>query len=320
MSHPIHIVTRFSGIGECETHAVTLVRMLSPFNPVTVWADVPTPGASKFGAIPISPFTGQMPRAGTLILLGTHIQPGLWLEHVKPQRLIVICVLSQPAQFFGALTALERPSLPKAELVFVSRRLRETIGLPGIICPEPVDLGRFQPTSRAIDAPFTTGRHSSRDIPEKHHWEDPSLYRMLAWSGVNIRLLDATCLNTALDNTPGIETLPAGGVPVEEFLGSLDCFFYRTSPQGAEPSGLVVMEALASGLPVIAHDSGGYTDWIEQGKNGYIFSRQEEAFDLLTTLKNQPEKRKKMAHAARASAEQQAGRERLDSYLRWLSA
>lgn len=319
MSPPIHIVTRFSGIGGCETHAATLAAMLAPSSPVTVWADRPSSGAAKFGAIPISPFNGRMPRGGNLIFLGTHFDPGQWLDYAKPDRLIVICVLSYPAQVFAALTLLERPTLPKAELVFVSSRLQETLGLPGRIGPEPMDLERFQPRHRPADAAFTIGRHS-RDVPEKHHPDDPSLYRMLAWSDVRTRLLGGSCLNEALRDMPEIETLPAGSIPSESFLGGLDCFFYRTHPSWAEPSGRVVMEALASGLPVVAHDSGGYTDWIEQGRNGYVFSRQEEAFDLLMSLKNQPALRQKMAQRARASAEALAGGERLAAYLRWLSA
>lgn len=319
MSTPIHIVTRFSGIGGCETHAATLAGMLAPANPVTIWADQPSSGAAKFGAIPISPFGGRMPYGGNLIFLGTHFDPGQWLDYAKPKRLIVICVLSYPAQIFAALTLLQRPTLPEVELVFVSSRLQDTLGLPGRVGPEPMDLERFHPQPRPAGMPFTIGRHS-RDVPEKHHPDDPSLYRMLAWSGVRTRLLGGSCLNDVLNDMPEIETLAAGSIPAESFLGSLDCFFYRTGPSWAEPSGRVVMEALASGLPVIAHDSGGYTDWIEQGKNGYIFSRQEDAFELLTALKNQPEQRKQMAQEARASAERLAGGERLATYLRWLSA
>lgn len=319
MRTPIHIVTRFSGIGGCETHAVTLAGMLAASNPVTVWADQPSSGAAKYGATPISPFNGRMPHGGNLIFLGTHFNPEQWLDYAKPERLIVICVLSFPAQVFAALTLLERPTLPKVELVFVSSRLQETLGLPGQVGPEPMDLQRFHPRHRPADSLFTIGRHS-RDVPEKHHADDPSLYRMLAWEGVHVSLLGASCLKEKLSDMPEISALPAGSIPAESFLGELDCFFYRTDPAWAEPSGRVVMEALASGLPVIAHDSGGYTDWIEQGHNGYIFSRQEEAFDLLMTLKNQPALRQKLALGARASAERLAGGERLANYLRWLSA
>lgn len=319
MNSPIHIVTHFSGIGGCETHAVTLAQLLKRTSSVNVWADRPGGGAAKFGATPISAYSGQMPRGGTLILLGTHFEPGRWLDYAKPRRLIVICVLSNPGQVFAALTALDRPTLPEVELVFISSRLRDTIGLPGIVGLEPMDLERFRPRHRPNNAPFTVGRHS-RDVPEKHHPQDPSLYRMLAWQGVHTRLLGGTCLDSQLRDVPEVSTLAAGTAPAEEFLGGLDCFFYRTHPSWAEPSGRVVMEAMASGLPIIAHDGGGYTDWIEQGKNGYIFSRQEDAYELLLAMKSQPELRGRLASAARTSAEQLAGGQRMADYLAWLSA
>lgn len=319
MTSPIHIVTRFSGIGGCETHAVTLAKLLSTRRPTTVWADAPGAGATRYGATAISTYGGRIPRGGTLILLGTHIEPGTWLDYAKPQRLIVLCVLSYPQQVYAALTLLERPSLPPAELVFVSSRLQTTLGLPGRIGPEPLDLDHFRPRPRCGGEPFTIGRHS-RDVPEKHHPADPSLYRMLAWSGVHSHLLGGTCLDAALGGLPEIETFAAGSRPVEDFLAGLDCFFYRTHPSWSEPSGRVVMEALASGLPVIAHDSGGYTDWLAQGENGYVFSSQEEAYDLIQLLRQQPDQRLRMAQAARATAEREAGGERLRDYLDWLSA
>lgn len=316
---PIHVVTRFSGLDGCTTHAIALTGMLAQLAPTVLWADAPTPAAPKFGATPISPFAGQMPRGGNLVLLGTHLQLGMWLDHARPKRLILICVLSNPAQLFATLALLERPTLPPVELVFISSRLQAAMGIPGIIGPEPMDLTRFQPRLPSEDRPFTLGRHS-RDTPEKHHPDDPSLYRMLGWAGCHIRLMGATCLTEALSEAPGVNIRPAGAVSPEVFLGELDCFFYRTNPVWAEPSGRVVMEALASGLPAIVHESGGYTDWIEQGSNGYVFSSQEEAFDLLSALKENPQHRRRMAVAARASAERLAGGKRMADYLDWLSA
>lgn len=317
MSYPMHIVTRFSGIGGCETHAVTLAGLLGRTHTVRVWSDQPTEGARKFGATPISPYNRQMPEGGTLILLGTHFEPGRWLDYAKPRRLIVLSVLSHPDQLFATLAALDRPTLPKVELAFISSRLRDTMGLPGRIALEPMDLERFSPKHLVSSRRFTIGRHS-RDIPEKHHPQDASLYRMLAWKGIRTRLLGGSCLEQEFAGMPEIDAIPAGSAAPEVFLNELDIFFYRTSPAWAEPSGRVVMEALACGLPIVAHESGGYTDWIEQGKNGFVFSTQEQAHELICRLSQDPELVKTLGAAARMSAETLAGGPRMNEYLAWL--
>ena len=56
--------------------------------------------------------------------------------------------------------------------------------------------------------PFTVGR-VSRDALDKHHPEDPALYRMLASRGLRVRIMGGTCLASALVGVEGVELLPA---------------------------------------------------------------------------------------------------------------
>jgi glycosyltransferase involved in cell wall biosynthesis len=48
-------------------------------------------------------------------------------------------------------------------------------------------------------------------------------------------------------------------------------------PSRTETFGLVVVEALACGLPVAAHDVMGPRDIIEEGKDGYLSDNLQEA-------------------------------------------
>lgn len=317
MTDPIHIVTRFDGIGGTEAHASSLASLLSPAASTILWSDRSSSVATQHRATTIAPFSGQMPRGGTLILLGTHIDTGIWLDHVRPKRLIVICNLFSLTKTFAFLSFLERPTLPKCELVFVSEALKATLSLPGRISPPLIDLHRFHPSRHRPGNRFRIGRHS-RDELIKHHPDDPSLYKMLAWNDIEISLMGGTCLQDAIGQTPNVNLLPMGRLPAEDFLGNLDAFFYRTSAAFPEASGRVVIEAMASGLAVLAHENGGYRQWINNGKNGRLFTCQEEAYDHLISWGKNPEQREAMAKAARLTAETLCGTEARNDCLKWI--
>lgn len=322
MSQPIHIVTRFDGIGGTEHHAAELHRrFIAAGLAVQLWADIPTATATLFHATPINPFGGKLPRGGALLLVGTHLDLGLWLDHTRPQRLIVICNLFSLSHTFGFLAQLDRPTLPDAELVFVSGMLRDALALPGYVAPPLIDLGRFHPSVRqqkSRGAPFTVGR-LSRDDPAKHHPDDASLWRLLAWENYRIRLMGASHLVDRLSDMPNVEILKAGSEDAATFLSRLDCLFYRTSAQMPEASGRVVIEALATGTPVVVSPNGGYLEWVENGTNGFIVSSQEEAFDRTVALSKSPALREEISSAARQSAEKICGESAVSAYLNWLT-
>ncbi len=58
---------------------------------------------------------------------------------------------------------------------------------------------------------------------------------------------------------------------VEEYLAKSDIYLHTAT---YEPLGLVLIEAMASGLPVITLDGKGNRDLIEEGKNGYMINSQ----------------------------------------------
>ena len=74
---------------------------------------------------------------------------------------------------------------------------------------------------------------------------------------------------------------------VEEYLQAADCFICPST--WAEAAGLVILEALGCGLPVIASMIGGIPEFVEEGKTGFLFpagdylSLAEKVTRLLTT-------------------------------------
>lgn len=315
----VHIVSRFFGVGGGEIYSRTLAGLLANRCKTTLWSDADNPEARRFGAVPIRPFSGEFPREGTLILVGTYSNLSPWITHCRARRVIVICNLSYPAQTFGFLTQLQAAELPAPELVFVSDRLRRTLGLQGRLCPSLTPVDRFRCQRRSSGSNITIGR-LSRDTLEKHHPSDPALYRLLQCVDIKVRIMGGTCLAPAFrgELPEGISLLPVGHEKPETFLHSLDVFFYRTNPGWNEPSGGVIMEAMASGLPVVAHIAGGYTDWIKHGENGFLFSSQEEAVHYLHLLQNNPELCSQMGLAAEATAQKVDGPKAIEEYCCWL--
>lgn len=60
---------------------------------------------------------------------------------------------------------------------------------------------------------------------------------------------------------------------VEYYLKKSNIFLHTAN---YEPFGLVILEAMASGLPVVTLDGGGNCDFIKHGENGYIFKKEDE--------------------------------------------
>jgi glycosyltransferase involved in cell wall biosynthesis len=102
---------------------------------------------------------------------------------------------------------------------------------------------------------------------------------------------------------------------VEDYLWKSDMYVHSAT---YEPFGLVLVEAMAAGLPVVTMDGKGNRDLIEEGKNGYmIFEDDPERFaDTVMRLYNDPEKYKKISAYAQQYAEQFDIRKYMDSLIR----
>ena len=109
-----------------------------------------------------------------------------------------------------------------------------------------------------------------------------------------------------------------GGQELASAFASADAFIF---PSRTETLGLVLLEAMAAGCPVVAARSGGIPDIVEDGVNGYLFDPTDDWGAIVATqrLLSSQEERETLRRNARQEAEQwswSAATRQLQSYYR----
>lgn len=116
----------------------------------------------------------------------------------------------------------------------------------------------------------------------------------------------------------GTATLFPGFMEGEELAGafaSSDAFVF---PSVTETLGLVILEGMASGLPVVAARSGPTMEQVTDGVDGLLFdSRDEHSLDAALTRLGDAELRGRIRRAARAEAEKFSWENASDDLLRY---
>jgi len=196
---------------------------------------------------------------------------------------------------------------------YANREIASRFGRPGPILPPVVDAERFRPpdgagrSRRAIgaagngfvvatvgkmsrgrgheDAIHAAARVSAVRLVHVGHGEHQSALRRLAAA------VGAAGQNDFLGYQE--ETLP-------ELYRSWDAFLFPAS--GADQGQRAVLEAMASGLPVIAVDVPGVRDLVTDGRDGLVVDGPEGLAPALSRLAEDSALRAKVGRAARARA------------------
>jgi glycosyltransferase involved in cell wall biosynthesis len=176
--------------------------------------------------------------------------------------------------------------------------------------PGGVDADRFEPSrrSQAMRARLTEGHpecplllYVGRLSAEK----DIELLKPVLQAIPQARLAligDGPHHKTLQQHFAGLPVHMAGFLHGDELASAFASSDIFVMPSRTETLGLVVLEAMSSGVPVVAARAGGIPEMIEDGVSGYLFDDEAGAIAAIRQLLPSPEKREAMGKIARLHA------------------
>lgn len=317
----IHLFNGFMNpCGGSEQETLTLYSLLAKKSNVCLWATSSRASKQLLDSYPIQKISllrGSFPRGGVYVFVGAHWRGKYWSVFLsKPSRLIYIFNTFHPriARLVSSHPFWLR--WPKTEVVLISAFQGDVLGIKGVVHPSPIDVNRFSIGSKLQGRIFTIGR-LSRDAEEKHNIEDVPIYLEWLKKGYGVHIQGGSILKCYLPDHEHLLLTQEGALPAEHFLNQLDVFYYRTGTH-VETFGRVVLEAMASGVPVVCFYHGGYAEHIRHGENGYLFRTSAEAMEIIDVLYSDHSLRESIGIAGRTTAQnlfaEEAVNRRIDFY------
>jgi glycosyltransferase involved in cell wall biosynthesis len=100
----------------------------------------------------------------------------------------------------------------------------------------------------------------------------------------------------------GMPVYFAGFLRGEELAAAFASSDVMVMTSRTETLGLVVLEAMCSGVPVVGANAGGIPEMIHDGVDGFLFDNEAEAITAIRSLLDSPDERRQFGERARASA------------------
>ena len=178
-----------------------------------------------------------------------------------------------------------------------------------------VDTDRFNPSKKAQDLWEKVPKGNikllfvSRLTREKEPQTLIRLYKLIQKKNAPISMIlvgDGPMRQMLQEKMPeAIFMGPQYGEELSKAYASADVFVF---PSTTETFGNVVLEALASGLPVVAANAGGPSDIVSDGQNGFLVepANEQAFFDKIMKLVQSEELSRQMSSTAREYAKSQS--------------
>jgi glycosyltransferase involved in cell wall biosynthesis len=200
------------------------------------------------------------------------------------------------------------PKLDVIRYVFLSAESRRTTG-NAIPCAQSLQImnpvaDEFFRVERRVNRAFTIGRHS-RDVDLKFSDDCLAMYESIDIPGLDVRILGATDkLKTLVSQNlerlrHNYYLLPINSLRVPNFVAELDLYVYKTNNVFAETCPMNILEAMATGIPVVAENKGGIRNLIQHGETGFLCDSNHDFKRHTETLFRDKALRERMSIAAK---------------------
>jgi len=192
--------------------------------------------------------------------------------------------MSALMRFYGMARLLMAPNEAMVDL------LEQRTGKPAVLMGHGVDVDLFHPgRCSGRDGPFTLG-YVGRLTPEKNVRALVNIEQACVKLGLqDFRMVlvgrgsEEGWLKANLRHADFLGTLR--GPELAQVFAGMDIFVF---PSTTDTFGLVVLEAMASGVPVIVSPGGGPQHQVRPGQDGFVAATAEEFARHILALKNDP--------------------------------
>jgi glycosyltransferase involved in cell wall biosynthesis len=241
------------------------------------------------------------------LVVSYHCQLPKWLHYYGLGRL-------EPVAWWGVKSAYNRADLILATSDWMRAELQER------------GVRRVELWQRGVDTQLFDPQHASQDMRARLTQGHPK-DKLLLYIGRLSAEKELEQFRPLLDAFPGVRLALVGDGPhrcrLEEHFAGTPTFFagylrgaelaaaYASAdvffmPSRTETLGLVVLEAMASGCPVVAVAEGGIVEIVKDGVTGHLYQsgKMAEAISAIARLLNDAAHRERVRRQARLEVEQ----------------
>jgi glycosyltransferase involved in cell wall biosynthesis len=204
---------------------------------------------------------------------------------------------------------------------YIRDRVRQDFGVDSTVIPLSVDTEKFKPVAdrsalrQGLGLPDAPLVFMVSNMDDRRKRADVLIRTMplVLRSVKDARLLLAgnagpetiAALNSMAERLGVKDSIMITGrldeMAVRRYLAASDLFVL---PSREDVGGMVVLEAMASGVPVIGSDRGGITEYINEGRNGFLFDNDsiEDLADKVVSLLTDEAMARSIGHNGRRLA------------------